>query len=137
MKVRLVKQGAGLDYEVLWGSVLAASLAGAFSWLRAIGPVPLMCPFHWATGLPCLTCGSTRALAALAAGDLLTSLRFHPAVLPGFVAALLYLSYAWAVVALRLPRVRVTLAPRDLRAARWGLAAAAAALWSFLIIEGV
>jgi hypothetical protein len=45
--------------------------------------------------------------------------------------------YALIVVVLRLPRIRLVLGPRDVRAARWGIVAAAALLWSFLIIEGV
>jgi hypothetical protein len=138
MRIRFERQRAGeLDHEILWASVSAASLAGAMIWLRLVGPLPLVCPFHWLTGVPCLTCGSTRALAALAAGDLAASLRFNPAVLPGCLASALYVLYAAVVVGFRLPRVRWTLAPRDVRLARWGIVTAAALLWCFLVIEGV
>ncbi|MDD3469485.1 MAG: DUF2752 domain-containing protein [Thermoguttaceae bacterium] len=40
------------------------------------------CPFHWATGLYCPGCGSTRATYALIHGDWRMSLRHHPLVLP-------------------------------------------------------
>src|SRR3954463_93827 len=38
------------------------------------------CAFKMITGLPCATCGGTRALAALGRLDLLSALRFNPMV---------------------------------------------------------
>jgi hypothetical protein len=46
------------------------------------------CPFKFLFGLPCPTCGTTRSLAALAAFDVIESLRFNPLVLLGSLAAL-------------------------------------------------
>jgi hypothetical protein len=48
---------------------------------------PPACSFRTLTGLPCLGCGGTRAVRALAAGDVLAALRFHPAVLLGCAVA--------------------------------------------------
>jgi hypothetical protein len=138
MQLRLVRQRAGdVDHEILWASVGGITLGGAVAWLRLFGPPPLVCPFRLATGLPCPTCGSTRALAALVAGHLARSLALNPAVLPGCIVAVGYMVYALIVVVFRLPRIRFVLGPGDIRAARWGVLAAAALLWSFLIIEGV
>lgn len=39
-----------------------------------------LCLFHRWTGWPCLTCGSTRACAALAAGDVYGAFRMQPLV---------------------------------------------------------
>lgn len=39
-----------------------------------------LCLFHRWTGLPCLTCGSTRACAALATGDVSGAFRIQPLV---------------------------------------------------------
>lgn len=50
------------------------------------------CPFHELTGLYCPGCGSTRALHALAHGELAAACRFNPLV----VLALPLLA-AWAV----------------------------------------
>lgn len=52
------------------------------------------CLFLNLTGLPCLFCGSTRALAALAQWDLLGALRLNPLVLLGG-AILLASPYFW------------------------------------------
>ena len=56
------------------GVLLASNYAGAIAaWLPA-------CPFRRWTGLPCLTCGGTRAVLALCRGDLLGALAFNPLV---------------------------------------------------------
>jgi hypothetical protein len=134
MDIRFTRLRAGeTDHERLWAAVISASLLAAAAWLRAFGLPPLVCPFHALTGLPCPTCGVTRALAALVAGNLGASLRLHPAVLPGVALAAAYAAYAWLVVGLRLPRLRVSLAPRESRALRWSAAAVLVGVWSFLI----
>lgn len=38
------------------------------------------CPFHWLTGHPCATCGSTRALLALLQGRILEALWYNPLI---------------------------------------------------------
>jgi len=56
-------------------------MAAGWVWLVASGlvvAVPEACAFHRATHLACPTCGMTRSLAALARGDLATSLGLHP-----------------------------------------------------------
>lgn len=55
------------------------------------------CPFHWATGLFCPGCGSTRTLHALLHGDLATAMSMNPLMvisLP-FVALLLADKLGW------------------------------------------
>jgi hypothetical protein len=60
--------------------------------LFPVGTLPYPpCPIHALTGLVCPGCGTTRALSALAAGDLATSLRQNPAAL----LAGGYLTWAW------------------------------------------
>ena len=115
------------------GAVLLIALAVAG--LHACGVQ--VCLFHRLTGLPCLTCGSTRALAALAAGDVAGAFRQQPLA----VAAALALGAGFAVhtfflVALR-RRVSVRLEAREWRAAGLALAALAALNWAYLVWRGV
>lgn len=77
---------------------------------------PLACPLRATTGLPCPTCGMTRAVVAAVHGDLLGSLRYNP-------AGLLLLVLVVAVVARpALTRIRP---PAAL------LAGIGAALWAY------
>jgi Protein of unknown function (DUF2752) len=75
----------------------AALAAGAGAWLavtawRPGDGGPVLCPFRWLTGLDCPFCGSTRAAASLAHGQLGAALDqnafFMIAILPA--AALIW-----------------------------------------------
>jgi hypothetical protein len=127
-----------LDQERLWASLALAGVA-----LLALGqvssqfeiPVPV-CPLKHITGIPCPTCGGTRALRALGHGAVLAALRWNPLVTIAALAAIPFLIYAAAVTIFRWPRVRVLFAPADqrwLRAAAW---IAILANWAFLIFDG-
>lgn len=53
------------------GLALDSGAAG-LDWLRSVGTsegAPALCSFKAATGVPCLGCGGTRALARMAHGD--------------------------------------------------------------------
>lgn len=118
------------DYERLWGSVFAVSFAGGAAWVHWLGLPPLVCPFRWLTGVPCPTCGATHAFAALVDGHLAASLAFHPAVAPACLLGILYIVYSLIVVAMRLPRLRLTLDRRDATITRWATVAAIGAFWA-------
>jgi len=117
-----------LDHELLWGCLVLLGLVGVVVLDRmAIVPV-VLCPFKWMTGLPCLTCGGTRAVLALVDGRLLESLSFNPVVAAGTLVAAPYSVYALSVSALRLPRLRILLTDRA-RACGGSLLLGVAALW--------
>ena len=66
---------------LLW---LGAGAAAALLFLAAgwvglpSGAAFTVCAFRRLTGIPCPGCGLTRAMAALARGELLLALQFHP-----------------------------------------------------------
>ncbi len=111
------------------GAVLLIG-AGAV-WFQRFGhPV---CLFRRLTGLPCLTCGTTRALSALATGNLVDAVRLQPLMSGAVLAALVWgvlhtaLLFAWR----RVPRLRFDRSER-----RWfgaGLCALAALNWIYLL----
>ena len=83
-----------------WRITFAAAVSGIAGLAVALAPslAPLLppCPLHTVVGVPCASCGSTRALVALAQGRPLEALAFNPlaffAVLGLPLAAL-----AWAL----------------------------------------
>jgi hypothetical protein len=69
----------------LW--LLAGSLAGgawlAIGWLpRPEGSAYTICALRRVAGIPCPGCGMTRALGALARGDLTSAVAAHPLAIP-------------------------------------------------------
>jgi len=81
-----------------WRLAVAAAVSGAAGLAVALAPslAPLLppCPLRTLAGVPCASCGSTRALVALAQGRPLEALAFNPLAFFGVVglplAALLW-----------------------------------------------
>jgi hypothetical protein len=94
-----------------------------------------LCYLKLLTGLPCPTCGSTRALGRLFALDVPGALLMNPVTT---LAAFALLLWAAADLAL-LPQKRalcVALSPRAGRALRIAVAFAVVANWAFLLAAG-
>ena len=81
----------------LIGLSLVASPIVAAHWLaHSHQTSPLICPFHWLTGLPCPGCGLTRSFVAIARGDWPGAIDYHPFG-PLLFGALLGLGLQWSV----------------------------------------
>ncbi len=105
-------------------------LVFAFEVLRPPGADVSLCLFHNATGLPCPTCGATRAVMAAAGGHPGRALAANPLAVTGAAAAAAWLAAsAIAGRALPLPRARGTRHVLYLAAA-----ALVAANWVYLIL---
>jgi Protein of unknown function (DUF2752) len=126
-----------LDHERLWASVaLAGVVVLALGQVSASLEVPIpLCPLKHITGIPCPTCGGTRALRALGHGAFLAALRWNPLVTLTALALLPFLVYAALVTVLGWPRVRVLFAPADQRWLRIAAWVAILANWAFLILD--
>lgn len=127
----------GHDPELLWGSILfLAALLGTV-WLASGIPTPL-CPLHSLSGIPCPTCGTTRAAGALLHGDVKAAFIRNPLMTAVFLAAVLYIVYAAVVVIGRLPRPRWTTPSRtESYWIRISAIALIASNWVYLIWRGV
>lgn len=93
------------------------------------------CPLFEATGIPCPTCGGTRAALALAHLDPGAALRASPLVTLGALG--LGLWGAWGLAATVAPRLRarLELTPAQRRLLRLGAVVVAAAAWAYQIVR--
>ena len=95
-----------LDHELLWLAVSVTSAALGAVWLAMQLPWP-RCNFRALFGIPCVTCGSTRAAVALLNGDVSAAWMWNPLAMVGMLAIAVFDIYALAVLLSRAPRLRM------------------------------
>jgi hypothetical protein len=120
------------------GAILAGIgvLAAAAVGLLHLDALPFtFCVFKLTTGLPCLTCGSTRALGRLVHGDLYGAWLMNPLAASGLLALVPWAA-ADLLLMIRGRALGVELAPAATRAARVAVVAAALANWAYLVAAG-
>src|SRR5207249_181271 len=94
-----------LDHELIWLSITCAAFGLGVVWLALRLPMP-GCPFHMVTGLPCVGCGTTRALRLLLKMDFHGAVAMNPLAAVIGCAVAVFNAYAATVLILRLPRLR-------------------------------
>lgn len=94
-----------------------------------------ICLFKLATGLPCLSCGTTRALGHLAHGDLAGALLMNPLFATGALL-LLVLGAAEAALLVRGRVLRAVVSDAQARAAWIALGVLALVNWAWLVADG-
>jgi hypothetical protein len=95
-----------LDHELIWLSVSLGSLALAVIWFALRLPWP-RCVFLEVTGHPCVTCGATRSAIAFFHADFWSAWKWNPLVFLFLSGLSIFDAYAFAVVVIRAPRLRV------------------------------
>ena len=95
----------------------------------------LVCLFRATTGLPCLTCGATRALAALASGDLMGALVLNP-LATMWALALVPWGLGDLALSTRGRALSLEVAPAAARAIRVAAGVALLANWAYLVAAG-
>lgn len=115
---------------LLWGVATASAVALRPFWL-ALAPLLPACPMREVTGVPCPTCGTTRAAVALLDGDIGAALLANPLAAVAAVAFVLggALAAVWAWSGGPLPELPRRLSP----ALRAGIVAALIANWAWVI----
>ena len=122
-----------LDHELIWLSVSSISLACAAIWFALGLPWP-RCAFHEVTGLPCVTCGMTRAAIQFFHGHFLAALGWNPLVFVALGALSIFNIYAFVVVIARAPRLRIVFGSQaGKKYARIIVIAMLALNWSYLL----
>jgi phosphatidylserine synthase len=127
---------AEIDHERLWGWVgLAAAVCGA-TILATVGPLTVACPFKHLSGLPCPTCGSTRAVMALLEGEWSDALWLNPATTLAIVCSTVTIPIALWTSRAGHRRWRLVVTSREAGWIRLGALAVIAAQWCFLMLTG-
>ena len=96
----------GIDHELIWLTVSLASLGLAAGWFTLGLPWP-RCLFHDLTGLPCITCGATRAAVQLFHGHFIAAWKWNPVVFVALWALSIFNAYAFVALVLGAPRLRI------------------------------
>src|ERR1700726_4996890 len=95
-----------LDHELIWLSVSLGSLALAAAWFALGLPWP-----HWiflgVTGHPCVTCGAIRSAIAFFHADFWTAWKWNPLAFLFLSGLSIFDAYAFAVLVVRVPRLRI------------------------------
>ena len=115
----------------LVGAVVLTGIAVARNYTLWRDHFRIVCPAWTVFGVPCPTCGATRAVVAAMQGDLVAAFAWNPLAALLSIAAVLSLPFTAAVLAgvIRAPRVPTRLAP----ATRTGLIAIFVANWLYLL----
>lgn len=122
------------NHELIWLSVSSAGLVLAATWLALKLPWPI-CLFHAVTGRPCLTCGATRSAIAFFHAHFLTALQWNPLAFLCYCGLSLFNVYAFAVVVMRAPRLRIVRVSADERKlVRSSVIALLALNWAYLLL---
>jgi hypothetical protein len=123
----------GIDHELIWLTVSLASLGLAAGWFTLGLPWP-RCLFHDLTGLPCITCGATRAAVQLFHGHFIAAWKWNPVVFVALWALSIFNAYAFVALVWRAPRLRIEFQTRaERKYARILVIAALALNWVYLL----
>jgi hypothetical protein len=120
------------DLEWLGLSVSLTGFLAAAAWLTLGLPWPV-CWFHQLTGHPCATCGATRAAVAFLHGDLLGALRWNPLAFAIYCGISVFDAYAFAVLATRGRRLRVSFSEAEKKILGGSAIAILLLNWAYLL----
>ncbi len=127
------KRPSHIEFALIYGGLAILLLVAA-----RILPVTQLAPdcvFKAMTGIPCPTCGSTRAVILLSQGHLLSAFRVNPATSAVVVAALVAFLCRMIALAFDLPGVRIGLSDQEKNLVRVSAVLALLLNWSYLIIS--
>ena len=131
MKWRAIGE-ADRQLAALW-SFVAVAVVAAIPLANLWSPQLPACVFRALTGVACPSCGATRAVEALAGGNLLTAFSLNPLVVTGLLAFVIggLLAPIWNRQVGRLPDLRGVVSVRV------GLVAALFSNWVYVWLRGV
>ena len=133
MRAYLYKRDSGrIEFGIIYGAIAMLALYAAR--FPRIITFPSSCVFKRIAGIPCPTCGSTRAVLHLSHGEIIAALAFNPLTSSCFLAAVLYFLYSLITLAPGIPRVGIAFSDTEKNALLAGAGALAMMNWLYLIL---
>ena len=133
MRIIFKKREPGrIEFGIIYGGIALLSLAAA-RFLPVLNFAPT-CVFKGLTGVPCPTCGSTRAIVRFTHGDLAGSLLMNPLVFSALIAALIFFAYSIVTLTGNIPRLSVALSERGKNLARISVVMLFLTNWLYLAL---
>jgi hypothetical protein len=133
MHVSLKKRTPGqIEFGIIYGGIALVALfvVRFFPVMTALAP---SCVFKGLTGIPCPTCGGTRAAVHLASGDVIASLGMNPLAATVLIFGILCFFYSALTFLFNIQRINLVITDHEKNAARLILIATAAINWTYLI----
>jgi hypothetical protein len=121
-----------IEFGIIYGGIALAVLGAG--WLPSLLSFMPDCVFKGLTGIPCLTCGSTRSVVHLSHGHLLSAFTLNPLTTLSLISAVLFFIYGLMSAACDLPRISFLFTDKEKNIMRAGVVMLLLVQWVYLII---
>jgi hypothetical protein len=121
-----------IEFGIIYGGFALIALV-VTRFLPALTTVLPSCVFRGITGIPCPTCGATRAVMHLSRGDIIASLEMNPLVAIAVVSGMMYFIYSALTFLFNMRRITVIFADNEMNPVRLIVALTVAINWGYLV----
>lgn len=133
MRILLKERTPGqIEFGIIYGGFALIALV-VTRFLPALTTVLPSCVFKGITGIPCPTCGATRAVMHLSRGDIIASLEMNPLVAIAVVSGMMYFIYSALTFLFNMRRITVIFADNEMNPVRLIVALTVAINWGYLV----
>jgi len=132
MQVIFNKRNPGqIEFGIIYGSIALLALLAAR--LVPIASIVPSCAFKGLWGVPCPTCGSTRAVVHLSHGEIAAALAMNPVVALVIVFAVIFFFYSLIALMFDLRKIGFIMTEREKNTVRITAVLLLLAQWGWLI----
>lgn len=127
------RKSGHIEFGIIYGGIALIALA-VVRFLPALTTVLPSCLFRDITGMPCPTCGSTRALLRLSHGDVPGSLAMNPLLSVILIIAIISFLYGGLTLLPGAKRICISLSGREKETIRSLVILLFLVHWGYLIV---
>jgi Protein of unknown function (DUF2752) len=132
MRIVFTKRVPGqIEFGIIYGAIAVGVLLT--SWFLPVLAMTPSCVFKGLFGIPCPTCGATRAVVHLSHGAISAAIAMNPIVAISLVLAVVFFIYSLATLVLNVRRIGFIGSEREKNAARVLVVVLLLTQWAYLI----